>query len=418
MPHSILTPTQITREALRVLHSELSFIGNVNRAYDNSFAQSGAKIGQTLNVRMPSKYSVRTNATYAGQDHIERSTPLTVSSQYGVDVSFSSLDWTMSLDDISKRVLKPAMAQLAAKIESDALAVAMKSVANYVGTTSTQMSYKSFQQQGQVLTENLGPRADRAALLNPLSKVEFLDAVKGLFNDPGTLSEAYVEGKLGRTGGFTVFENTLIPSHTIGSLAGTPLTTGTFGSSVTTNAWVSQTAIDLDGATSGTTIKAGDVLTFGTLAAGLVDVHPESKVSLGKLKKFVATADVTVLTAGTATVTVVPGVIYGVGNAFQNCSRTKADTDNMTVTNWGAASTAVGQNLAFCKDAFVFTSCDLADVGPYGAKCARENMDGISMRWAQQYSVSSDAIVGRFDVLWGFAPLYPELAVRHIHTLA
>ncbi len=31
MANSILTPTQITREALRILHSKLSFIGNVNR---------------------------------------------------------------------------------------------------------------------------------------------------------------------------------------------------------------------------------------------------------------------------------------------------------------------------------------------------------------------------------------------------
>ena len=87
--NNLLTPTQITREALRVLHGKLSFIGNCNRQYDDRFAQSGAKIGTTLNIRMPSKYTVRTNATLAAQEHYERSTPLTVSSQYGVDVSLN-----------------------------------------------------------------------------------------------------------------------------------------------------------------------------------------------------------------------------------------------------------------------------------------------------------------------------------------
>lgn len=31
MANSILTPTMITREALRVLHQKLNFLGNVNR---------------------------------------------------------------------------------------------------------------------------------------------------------------------------------------------------------------------------------------------------------------------------------------------------------------------------------------------------------------------------------------------------
>lgn len=419
MANSILTPTMITREALRVLHSKLSFVGNVNRQYDDRFAQTGAKIGTSLNIRMPSKYSVRKTATYAAQDHVERSTPLTVSSQYGVDVSFTTAELTMSLDDFSKRHINPAMAQLASVIEADALSVAYKRVANFTGTTSTQMTYKAFQQNGQILAENLAPMGERTALLNPLSKVEFFDAVKGLFQSSENIGQAYRESLMGRTGGFDVYENTLIPSHTIGTLAGTPLTIGAaIGTVTTTNAWVSQTDVNIDGATSGTTVKAGDILTFGTLAAGLVDVHPESKVSLGKLKKFVAQADATAVTAGTLTVTVKPGIIWGSGNGFQNVSLTKADTDNMTVTNFGAASTAVGQNLFFHPDAFVFATVDLEDVSKYGAWGARDSMDGISMRLARQYDISADVVRSRIDILWGFAEMYPELATRHVHALA
>lgn len=416
--NSLLTPTIITREALRILHAKLSFVGNVNRSYDDRFAQSGGKIGNTLNVRLPAKYKARKTATYSAQNYVERSTPVVMASQYGVDVSFTSQELTLSLDDFSKRVLEPAVSQLASEIEGDALAKAFQSVANFVGTTSTTMTYKQFAQGGQVLSENLAAPAGRIALLNPLSRVEFLDATKGLFHDSAAIKEQYREAMMGRTSGFDVYENTLIGSHTAGSLAGTPLTTGAnLGVSATTHSWAATANIDIDGATSGTTLKAGDVLTFGTLAAGLVDCHPETKASYGKLKKFVVTSDVTVVTAGTATVTVSPAPIYGSGNGYQNCIRTKADTDNMTVTLWSAASANFGQNLQFHPDAFTAVFADLEDVSKYGSWGSRQTMDGISMRTARQYVLADDSFPCRIDVLWGFAPLYPELAVKSIHTL-
>lgn len=416
MANNILTPTIITREALRILHQKCNFIGNVNRQYDDRFAQEGAKIGTSLNIRMPSKYTVRTGATLSTQDHVERSTPLTVNSQVGVDVSFTSVELTMDLDDFSQRIIEPAMAQLAAHIENQCLQDAYKLVANYTGTTSTQMAYKQFQQGGQNLTENLAPYSDRTAILNPKSTVEFNDAVKGLFQSASNIRRQYMEGVMGRTGGHDVFENTLLPSHTRGSLAGTPVTNGTaLGTSTTANSWVSQTDLSVDGATSGTTLKAGDIITL----SGVYEVHPESKANMGSLKNFVVQSDVTLTTAATAyTVTVKPGLIYGSGNAYQNAVLSGvSDTDGLTVTAWGVASTAYGQNLQFHKDAFVFATADLIDVSEFGAWGARETMDGISMRLAKQYDITNDAVPARIDVLYGFGGLYPELASRGFHAL-
>lgn len=417
MANSILTPTMITREALRVLHQKCNFVGNVNRQYDDRFAQSGAKIGTSLNVRMPSKYTTRTGATLSAQDHVERSTPLTVASQIGVDVSFTSVDLTMSLDDFSERVIDPAMAQLAATIENQCMQDAYKLVANYTGTTSTQLTYKQFQQNGANITKNLGPSSQRSAWLTPDSQVEFNDAVKGLFQSDSNIKKQYREGMMGRTGGFDVYENTLIPSHTRGSLAGTPVTNGAaLGTSTTANAWVSQTDLSIDGATSTTTVKSGDVITL----SGVYEVHAESKANTGQLKKFVVQDDVTLTTAATAyTVTVKPGLIYGSGNAYQNCVLSGvSDTDGLTVTAFGVASTAYGQNLFAHKDAFVFATADLEDVGQYGAWGAREVMDGISMRIAKQFDITNDAVPCRIDILYGFAGLYPELASRNFYALS
>jgi len=417
MANTNLTPTMITRESLRVLHQKLNFVGNVNRQYDNRFAQEGAKIGTNLNIRMPAKYTSRTGATLSTQDHVERSTPLLVASQIGVDVSFTSVELTMSIDDFSDRIIKPAMSQLAADIENQCMQQAYKSIANYTGTTSTQLTYKSFQQNGASISKNLGPTDNRCAWLTPDSVVEFNDATKGLFQSSGNIKQQYREGMMGRTGGFDVYENTLIPSHTRGSLAGTPVTNGAaLGVSTTANSWSATTDLAVDGATSGTTVKAGDVITL----SGVYDVHPESKTNTGQLKKFVAQEDVTLTTAATSyTVTVKPALIYGSGNAYQNCTLSGvANTDGLTVTPFGVASTAYGQNIFAHKDAFVFATADLMDVSEYGAWGARETMDGISMRIAKQYDITNDAMPCRLDILYGFADLYPELATRGFYALS
>jgi hypothetical protein len=368
-------------------------------------------------MRLPAKYTVRTNATYSAQDHAERSTPLAVLSQYGIDVSFTTKDRTLSLDDYSKRVIRPAMKQLAAKIEFDALTAAYKVVNNGVNaTTNTVLTYRYFQKMAQRITEELGPEGDRTGLLNPASVVEFLDSTKGLFAAQSNLNEQFREGIIGRTGGIDVGENTLLPPHTTGTMAGSPVTSGTaLGISTTTqNSWASTTAMSVTGATAGGTLLAGDIITFSGLAAA----HPESKANMGRLQQFVVQSSVTMTTATSVyTVTVKPAVIWGSGNAFQNVVLSGvSDTSALTVTRLGASATAFAQDLAFHKDAFAFASVDLEDMSPYGANCVRAVSDDISMRFIQQYDASTDTVKGRFDVLWGFAPLLPELACRHLTT--
>jgi len=122
MPNSLLTINMITREALRVLHQKLNFVGSINREYDSSYAKDGAKIGDTLRIRLPNQYVTRTGPTLsANTDTEERQVELKVNNQKGVDLNFQSTELTLSLDDFSSRILDPAMSQLAASIEADAM---------------------------------------------------------------------------------------------------------------------------------------------------------------------------------------------------------------------------------------------------------------------------------------------------------
>jgi hypothetical protein len=416
MSNAYLTNTVITREAARILHQGDNFMNSINVEYQDQFARTGAKAGNTIGMRLPSKYKARKTATFAGQDHVERSTPLAVLSQWGIDVSFSTYDRTMSLDDFSKRFLQPAVKQLTAEVAGQVMSDAYKWVWNYTnGTTDTRITYKYFQKNGSNITNELGPVSDRTALLTPDSTVEFLDVTKGLFAAQSNLNEQFREGIMGRTGGFDVGENTMLPAHTTGTLAGSPLTDGTaLGTSTTANAWVSQTTLQIDGATAGTTVKAGDIITLSCVYR----VHPETKANTGKLQTFVVQSDVTLTTAADDYAVVVkPGMIYGSGNAFQNCALSGvANTDGLTVSRIGAANTQFAQDLFFHKDAFAIAFVDLQDVSEYGAKCSKVNTDRVAIRFVEQYGASDDVVKHRLDVCFGAALLLPELASRHLTT--
>lgn len=409
MANSILTPQMITREALRILHAESNFLTKINRQYDSRFAVSGAKIGTSLDVRLPNKFTVRTGSTYTAQNMVERKVSLPVATIKGVDCTISDTELTMSLNDFSEQFLKPAMNQLASDIEYSAMASMYKSVANAVGTVSTQIDYKKFQQAGQKLTENLAPSSERTFLLNPASRVEFSDAVKGLFQASSNIEDQYREGMVGRTGGFDVFENTMIPVHTTGTYGGTPLTNGANqGETGSGNAYVATSSLITDGWTSGgTSLKAGDIITI----ADVYDVHPETKVSTGKLKQFTIVSDVSD-TTGAITMTISPAIIAG--GAYQNCSARAGD--NKAITVLGTSATAYGQNLAFHKDAFTFVSADL-DIPKGVDMAAREKFGNISMRFVRWFDGDSGDWKARFDILHGMAALYPELACRLVHQL-
>lgn len=389
MPNTLLTPTAVTREALRVLHQKLNFVGNIVREYDDSFAKSGAKIGDSLKIRLPNQYTVRTGAALSAQDTVESSTTLQVATQKGVDLNFTSVDLTLSLDDFSKRILEPAMAVLAANIESDALSM-YKDVANSIWNGGSAATYNRALDARVLLQRALAPSNDRTALMDPLSMADVVKDTKSLFQDSGQLAKQYKEGYMGRAAGFDWSENTMLPSHTRGDAASYVCNTST---GITSGS----ATITLSGGSG--TIKAGDIFTI----AGVFSVHPETKVSTGVLQQFVATAD------GTTSVTVSPTPVTS--GATQNITIVSAGASK-TVTVAGTASTAVNTSLLFQKEAFAFATADL--VMPKGVDfAAREVYDGISMRVVRQYDINNDKFPCRLDVLYGYKTLRPQLAVRY-----
>jgi hypothetical protein len=393
MSNSLLTPTAVTRKSLAILHSKLNFIGSVDRQYDKSFAKTGAKIGDTLKVRRPNKYTTRTGRVMDVQDTAESSVNLTVGTQMGVDLAFTSVDLTLSLDDFAERILEPAMDQLAATIEGSVLSSIYKKVPNQVLQTGA-LTYDNALEAGQILTEHLAPRGTRSNLLNPQQMRDLVNGTSTLFNNQTAIGRQYLEGMMGRAAGFDFFENTLMPRHLTGAAAGYLVNAvPTAG----TDPYANQT-IAVDTGTG--SWNEGDVFTI----AGVYEVHPETKAVTARLQQFVVRA---ATTGNATTITFTPSLV--VSGARQNVSALPAN--DAAITRSGAASSYTSQGLAFQKDAVAFVTADL--IMPDGVDWkAREQHDGISMRIIRQYDINNDLFPARIDVLWGSELMQPELVVR------
>lgn len=393
MANSLLTPTAVTREALRILHQKLNFVGNITRDYDDSFAKSGAKIGDSLKIRQPNQYTVRSGATLSAQDTTEQSTTLQISSQKGVDVNFSSAELALSLDDFSKRILDPAMAVLAANIEADALSM-YKDVYNSVWNGGSAATYNKALDCRVKLQNALAPPSDRTMLLDPAAMADVIKDTKTLFQDQASIAKQFREGMVGRAAGFDWGENTLLPSHTRGS--------GDTAYVVNTSTGITSGTASITVATGTGSILKGDVFTV----AGVYEVHPETKANTGRLQQFVCTAD---YAGGAGAVSVSPTPITS--GALQNVVIVSAGAGK-AVTIAGTASTAVQTGLAFQKGAFAFATADL--VMPSGVDfAAREVYDGISMRIVRAYDINNDKFPCRIDVLYGYKTLRSQLACRY-----
>lgn len=393
MANAILTPTAVTRKVQQVLHGKLVLAKNVNRQYDDSFANSGAKIGENLKIRLPNKYLIRTGKNLNAQDTAETSVTLAVATQVGVDMTFSSAELTLSLDDFSERIIEPAAAIVAANIEN-AIAARYIDIPNLVGTAgTTPASMLTVLQAGARLDDNLAPRdGKRVVALSPLAMATMVDAYKGLFQKAGSIAGQFESGMIeDMASGFKWGMCPVINSHTMSS--------GTVTSITVNDSGITDGDTSVTITTTTTAVAVGTVVTF----AGCSAVNPETKATLPFLKQFV-------VTAATATVLTLDPPVYWDATANQNCSA--VPTNSGAVTFVGSASTAYPQHLAFHKNYLALATADLEDVSKYGAWGAREVYDGISIRLARQYDINSDNIPCRLDVLYGVKTLRPELAVR------
>lgn len=412
MPNSNLTIDVIAKEALLQLDNNLVMAKQVYRGLESEFgnAMNGYMAGSAVSIRRPTDFTVRDGATASNQDVVEGTTSITVNKQKGVDFVFTSQELTLNINELSERVIKPAMIQLANQVDADLFDL-YKQVPNWVGTPGqTINSYSDFSVAPQRLDEYAVPQSDRSAVLSPSDHWGLLGSQTGLYIQDAAKG-AYRQGSLGMIGGVDTYMAQNVPTHTVGVATGTPLVNG--ASQVSTYASVKDTMTQnlvTDGWTNSVTgiVKAGDVITI----AGVFAVNPVTKATLPFLKQFVVTADANSgATTGPATLSIYPAIIDS--GAFKNVSA--APADNAAITVLGTGGTGYRQNLAFHKNAFALAMVPM--IAPPGAvDVSRQSYKGTSVRLIPYYTGTSDTSAWRLDILYGTKAIDPRLATRFSGT--
>ena len=409
MANNLLTISKITNEALMVLENELTFTNEVDRNYDDQFAVVGGKIGATVNVRRPGRFIGTTGPALNVEDFNETSVPVTLSTQFHVDTSFTTQDLALSLDMFSDRVLKPAVAAIANKIDRDGLVTAAANTANIVGTAGTPpTSLLTYLTAGAYLDSEGAPRdGRRSCIVEPFTSATIVDSLKGLFVPNQKISQQYEKGLMGTdSAGMKWKMDQNVVSQTFGSFAGTAVCATTTATGFLTTGWASTSTITLT-STGAVSLNAGDTFQI----AGVYAVNPQNRQAYGtnKLRNFVVKTAVSG-TDTTLSVVVSPAVISA--GQFQNVSIPTTSATS-AITFFNKTGTVSPQNIVMHRNSFTMAMCDLElPEGVHFAGRASDKELGMSIRVVRQYTINNDSIPTRLDVLYGWAPLYPELACR------
>lgn len=412
--NTLLTISKITNEALMVLENELTFTSEVNRDYDDQFAVTGAKIGSTVNVRRPPRFIGTTGPALSVEDFNETSIPVVLTTQFHIDTQFSTVDLALSLDLFSQRVLKPAIAAIANKIDRDGLVMATNNTGNIVGTPGTPLnSLLTFLTAGAFLDSEGAPRdGRRCVVLDPFTAANVVDSLKGLFMPSDQIGEQYRKGLMGRdSGGMNWKMDQNVVAHTCGTTSGATALTVNGANQGLAAGWAATSTISIASSANNVNLKQGDTVTF----AGAFAVNPQNRQSYGKLRSFVLTADANLVGAGNVNLVVSPAVIFG--GQFQNVTASPTTTGAVVVLGivaTGATNAVISPNqILFHKNAFTMAMADLElPEGVHFAGRASDKEIGLSIRVVRQYTINNDSIPTRLDVLYGLAPLYAELACR------
>ncbi len=411
MANSILTINMITREAVMLFKNSNLFIQNIDTQYDKMFAIDGAKIGTSVRIRLPNDYVVRSGPAMSIQDTAEQYTTLNLSTQFGVDVGFTSVDRTMSLDDYSERILEPMMNNLVGACAVNIMTnVVEGGVCNFVSNvngagTIISPTQTQFLRANATLTKNSASMLNRKIVLDPDTNANAVSALTGLLNPSSEISSQYMSGMMKSGLGYRKwFEDQTVITHT----------SGTYNSTSTVNGAQNNTTTLTVTALTGT-LKAGDIITI----SGVNAVNWVTKADLGTLRQFVVTANAA---NGATSISIFPAIIAptvaagptaanGVATIqYQSVAPIGGAPNGATVTVVAPAASTYRKNIAFTREAFTMATADLILPQKGIVEGARAVYDGVSLRMITAYLPGTDVLATRSDVLFGSLSVRPQWA--------
>lgn len=402
MANSIINPTWIGRDVLRVAENETRFVKGIEKKLSDDFSVSGTKIGGTVGVRLPWRPVTKKGQALQQQDITDQVVYVTITDQAQVAWSWSSQQATLDIQDTRERYVKPAATQIANTMDKDGLSRLYQDIYFAQGTPgTTPTANTTYYSAADDLTQIAAvPKDSRTMIVDAVMGTAIANANLALFNLGGS-KDAFEEGKLanGALKWRDWWEDVNIAPHTYGTYGGTPLVNGASqtGSSLVTDGWSS----------GASTLNKGDVFTIGSGSTAVKAVNVQSYADAGLAQKFVVTAT-TSDTTGAMTIPISPAITTSGG--YQTVTASPADNATINVT--GSSAAVSRQALGFHRQAFVLAGADLVMPNQGKASRVRAARSGMSLRYWEASDIMTDQHPSRLDVIYGFKTLRADWAVR------
>lgn len=405
MANTLLTPKVYANVMLKLLKNNLVMGKLVTTEFKNEFK----KVGDTVYIKRPPEFVVREGAVAQVQNVVEGESPIKIDRQRGIDISFTSLESTLTVNDLlNSAIMQAEAAQLAQTIDSDLMAMTLE-FPNWVGTPGeTINSATDFFKAPERLDLMAVPQTDRSGVLSPIDHWALAGNFTSLYAQTEVANNALQRARIPLLGSVQPYMTQSVINLTCGTRAasGASQVDGANQdvayTEINTNDY-KQTLL-VKGLTSGHTIKAGEV---GEIS-GVNFVNPRTKQSTGVTYQFVVLESATADSNGKAELTIANPIITS--GAFQTVDAAPADSAPIT---WkGTASTAYRQNAVFHKSAIGLVFAKLVQPFSGEASYATDPETGVSIRYWRTSDGTNDTHLHRWDVLYGVKNVDRRLGTR------
>ena len=415
MANALLSPKVYANTFLAHLKNEVVMPKLVTTEFKNEFK----KIGATVYAKRTPEFTVRDGAVASVQDVVEGEIAITIDKQKGVDVEFTSVEETLTVDALLKsKVMKSAAIKLANQVDSDLHALTKKFY-SWVGTPGELInSYADLTKAPQRLDEMAVPTDGRVGILHPGDAWAMLGSMSGLSAQEKVATDALTRAKLPMLGNIDFYSTQNAGSVTTGTRSGNATVNGanqnSAYSAVKDGNWVQDLILASVG--NDTTVKAGEVFTIADVYA----CNPVSKTRLGYLQQFTVISDGTASGAGALTVSISPPIISS--GAFQNvvCAGTSSTApDTGAAIQWMGSdteantdSTTYNFGSVFRKEAIALVSAKLIMPFSGEADYSTDPETGLTVRYWRSSDSTNDTHMHRFDILYGVKMVDPRKGTR------
>lgn len=352
----------VARETLLRLNKSLVFANLVYRDYESEYQN----VGDTITIKTPSTFVAQdwVSGTLTKQYINETGQTLKLDKVPDITIPFTSIDWTLNIEDWSKQVLQPVADALALYVDNLVANVYWQAYWSMVVTSTA--TIQDFADLDKMANEALWPATDRNLVLSPALKAKYITLPAVMNAEKSGSTDALRRASLGEIMGFDTWMSQNIKTHVSGTL-----TSG--NASGTEGAF---TVAISSGSAATATLKAGDAFTIA-----------------GDTQVYVVTENAACTTSAIAALKIYPALATSPSNAAITLK-----------------TTAGANSLAFHKNAIALV------VRPFraaqGAPSSVVSMNGLSVRTTVVWDAETKSDQISFDFLCGVKMIDPRLAIR------